>query len=224
MSHPWEEREDRGYARAFVETTWAVLRSPRAFFAETSGSHGLPGPLLFGVVAGGLGEILQFLVAVPLAALLARLVDLPSPEAPSLAIGGVDLLTLPSWALSFLGCQGVVLLAPLVFVLYGVLVFALGGLTHLMLRLIGGLQSSSEGFAGTFAVGCYAMAAFPLQMTPAFGDAIFFVLVVTLQTIGLSVVHRTTRAKALVATLAALALFVVLVVLSLLPTSGGASG
>ncbi|MDX1382119.1 MAG: hypothetical protein R3190_00680 [Thermoanaerobaculia bacterium] len=51
MSHPWQERDDRGYPRAFVETVWAVLRSPRSFFAETSGSRGLSGPLLFGVAA-----------------------------------------------------------------------------------------------------------------------------------------------------------------------------
>ncbi len=224
MSHPWQEREDRGYPRAFVETVWAALRSPRAFFAATSGRHGIGGPLLFGVTAGALGEILQFLLIVPLAALLTPLFDLLALEAPPLEIGFLDLSTLPNWALPLLGCQGVFLLVPVVVVMYVVLLFVLGGFTHLALRLLGGLRDSSEGFAGTFAVTCYTMAAFPAQMIPVLGDLVFMVLLVILQSIGLRVVHDTTRAKALVAALAPASLLIAIVALALLQLTGPASG
>lgn len=224
VSQPWQEREDRGYLRAFVETVRAVLRSPRAFFAETSGRYGLAGPLLFGVVAGVLGEVLQFVVVVPLSAALARLLHLPTIEAPALTIGGLDLFALPSWALSFLGCQGVLLAVPLLFVLYAAFFFAFGGLTHLALRLTGGLRSSSEGFAGTFAVICFATAVFPAQMIPALGDAVFTVLLVVVQSIGLSVVHKSTRARALVAILMAACLLVAIAALALRLAAGPASG
>ena len=89
--HPWQEREDRGYPRAFVETVWAVLRSPRAFFEATSGSQGLRGPLLFGVTAGVLAQILELLIYLPLAALLSRRLDLPISELPALVFGWLDL-------------------------------------------------------------------------------------------------------------------------------------
>lgn len=225
MSHPWQEREDRGYPRAFVETVWAALRSPRAFFAATSGRHGIGGPLLFGVTAGALGEILQFLLIVPLAALLTPLFDLLALEVPPLEIGFLDLSTLPNWALPLLGCQGVFLLVPVVVVMYVVLLFVFGGFTHLALRLLGGLRDSSEGFAGTFAVTCYTMAAFPAQMIPVLGDLVFMVLLVILQSIGLRVVHDTTRAKALVAALAPTSLLIVAIAASaLLQIAGTATG
>ena len=203
------------------------MRSPRAFFAATSGRHGIRGPLLFGVVAGALGETLQFLelVVVPLAALQTGLFDLPALEAPPLEIGFLDLSTLPNWALPLLGCQGVFLLVPVVVVMYVVLLFVLGGFTHLALRLLGGLRDSSEGFAGTFAVTCYTMAAFPAQMIPFLGDLVFMVLVVILLSIGLSVVHATTRAKALVAALAPASLLIVAIAASaLLQIAGTATG
>ena len=224
MNHPWQEREDRGYPRAFVETVWAALRSTRAFFAATSGSHGLRGPLLFGVTAGVLAQVLELLLTVPLAALLTRLFDLPSLEAPALEIGWLDLSTLPNWALPFLGCQGVFLLVPLIVVMYVVLLFVVGGFTHLALKLLGGLRDSTEGFAGTFAVTCYTTAAFPAQMIPVLGDLIFIVLLVILQVIGLRIVHDTTRAKALVATLAPASLLIAIVASALLQLAGPASG
>ena len=225
VSHPWQEREDRGYPRAFVGTVWAALRSPRAFFAATSGRHGMRGPLLFGVAAGVLGKTLQVLVVVSLAALLARLFDLPALEASPLEIGSLDLSTSLSWALPLLGCQGVFLLVPVLLVIYVVLLFVVGGFTHLALWLLGGLRGSSEGFAGTFAVTCYATAAFPAQMIPVFGDLVFTVLVVILLSIGLRVVHDTTRAKALVAALAPASLLIVAIAcLALLPIAGTATG
>ncbi len=214
--HPWQEREDRGYPRAFVETVWAALHSTRAFFAATSGSHGLRGPLLFGVIAGTLAQVLELLLFVPLVALLARRFDLPLSEAPALGIGWLDLTALPSWALPFLWGQAVLLSAPLFAVMYVVLFFVLGGLTHLALRILGGLRDSTEGFAGTFAVACYTMAAWPAQMIPGLGDSLFMVLVVILQVIGLQIVHGTSRGKALLATLAPAVLLIAATVVALL--------
>ena len=183
------------------------------------------GPLLFGVTAGVLGKTLQFLLLVPLAALLTPLFDLLALEAPPLEIGFLDLSTLPNWALPLLGCQGVFLLVPVLVVMYVVLLFVIGGFTHLALRLLGGLRDSSEGFAGTFAVTCYTTAAFPAQMIPVLGDLVFMVLVVILLSIGLSVVHDTTRAKALVAALAPASLLIVAIAASaLLQIAGTATG
>ncbi len=183
------------------------------------------GPLLFGATAGVLGKTLGVLVVVPLCALLARLFDLPALEALPLEIGFLDLSTLPNWALPLLGCQGVFLLVPVLVVMYVVLLFVMGGCTHLALRLLGGLRHSSEGFAGTFAVTCYAMAAFPALMIPVLSDLVFMVLLVMLQSIGLGVVHDTTRAKALVAALAPASLLIVAIAASaLLQIAGTATG
>ena len=172
------------------------------------------GPLLFGVTAGVLGKTLQFLAIVSLVALLTRLFDLPALEASPLAIGSLDLSTMLGWTLPLLGCQGVFLLVPVLVVVYAVLLFVVGGFTHLALRLLGGLRASNEGFAGTFTVTCYTMAASPAQMIPFVGDLAFTVLVVILLSIGLSVVHDTTRAKALGAALAPAGLLIVAITAS----------
>lgn len=223
VGHPWQEREDRGYPRAFVETVWAALRSTRAFFAATSGSHGVRGPLLFGVVAGLLGQILELLLTFPLVSVLTRVLDLPLPNVPTPDFGWLDLSTLPSWALPFLGCQVALLSIPLIAAMYVILFFAIGGLTHLALGLLGSLRDSTEGFAGTFAVVCYASAAFPAQMIPVLGDLIFIVLLMILQVIGLQMVHGTTRGKALVATLVPAGLLIVLAASALVQIAHPAS-
>ena len=83
--------------------------------------------------------------------------------------GWLDLSVLPSWALPFLGCQVILLAIPLIVGMYLILIFVVSCLTHLTLRLLGGLRESTEGFAGTFAVVCYANAAFAAQMIPLVG-------------------------------------------------------
>ncbi len=221
--NPWQERGDRGYPRAFVETVWTALHSPRAFFAATSGSQGLRGPLLFGVTAGILAQILELLLVVPLVILLSRLFELPLPATPGLEIGWLDLSALPNWILPFLGCQAILLLVPLIVVMYVVLFFVTSGLTHLALRLLGGLHDSTEGFSGTFAVACYTTAAFPAQMIPVLGDLSFIIQVVILQVTGLQIVHGTSRGKALLATLGPAGLLLAAFVAALLQAAGAGS-
>ena len=107
--------------------------------------------------------------------------------------------------------------------MYVVLFFVLSGLTHLALRLFGGLRDSSEGYAGTFAVACYTQAAFPAQLIPVLGDLASIVLVVILQVIGLQTVHGTSRGKALLATMMPAVLLITALVAALLQAVGPTS-
>ena len=56
-SIPWEERERRGFVGAFFETTKEVLTAPGSFFRRMPVAGGIPGPLLYGTLAGYVGLV-----------------------------------------------------------------------------------------------------------------------------------------------------------------------
>jgi len=205
-TNPWQERDDIGLPRAFVQTVWAVLRKPKSFFETTRPALGLGGPLLFGVSAGLLGQMVETFFYVLASPIVSRWlpVHLP-PMAPS-GLGALGLAPLPGWALSFLGCQIAILAIPLLLVIIVGFLFVVAGLVHLGLKLLGALRASEAGFRGTFACTCYALGASVAQAVPVLGDLIFVVAAITIQVVGLQVVHGTTVRKALAGALGPLLL------------------
>ena len=73
------------------------------------------------------------------------------------------------------------------------------GILHLCLALVGGLKRSTAGFLGTFLVVCYGSVALCAYPIPWVGRLIYVVWGIALQAIGFSVIHQTSRKRALLA-------------------------
>ena len=198
-TNPWQERDDIGFLRAFVRTVTVLIRDTRRVFEGTKPELGFGGPLLFGVLAGSLGQILESSVYFALRPLVSLLLSMDLPLVSPSALGGLGLTALPEWAISFLGCQVAILAIPLVVVVVGLFLLALASTVHMLLWLVGGLRSSEAGFKGTFATTCYATCASLAQVVPLLGDLIFVVVATAIQVVGLQVIHRTTFKRALTA-------------------------
>jgi hypothetical protein len=196
----WEEREDLGWPMAFVRSVRQLARSPRSFFGTVHPERGLAAPLSFAIVASTLGFVLETLMLLALAPLVLRF--FPGAE-EALRVGVIDPLgSLPEWALSFLGCQALLLGLPLTIGFYIVFCFVGSGITHLGVLLTGG---PSAGFLASFAATCYAFVAALLQVIPGVGDPAFIIGLVVLQVIGLEVLHGVKRWQAVTAAMMPLA-------------------
>ena len=58
---PWERRDRIGFFSALIETTQQVLTQPSAFFRAMSPSGGVASPLLYAVVVGYFGAVVEAL-------------------------------------------------------------------------------------------------------------------------------------------------------------------
>jgi len=196
--NPWEEREDRGFVRAFGETVWAVVRRPRRLFAATRPECGVKAPLLFGVLVAMAGFVVEAVVLVLVQLLTPDLLPGDLARGSVVVIGGRELSTLPAWLASALGCQAAFLLSPVLAVAYTVLVLAWAGVVHLGVLVLQRGRGRRAGFAGTMAAVGYGASLSLVQVVPFFGDLVFVVGTVVLSAIGLQEIHGTGRASSFV--------------------------
>lgn len=194
---PWERRDELGGTIALLGTIKLFVAAPREAFARTRPTASLSSPLLFGVVVGTLGVLLNILGALVFGSLV--VFDLP-PQLEGIlgiSIGGQSLewipLLLGLLAGSVLGTVVAIIAFPPIFVL-GLVIWS--GVLHGAVRIVGGLRSSEAGFRGTFTVAAYSSLAFVLHLVPVVGDLLATVWVILLHTIGLAVVHRTSYRRA----------------------------
>jgi hypothetical protein len=185
---PWERRGEIGFLPALFETTKQVLLSPALFFRGMPVGPGLADPLLYAVILGYAGVIVQALYQaffhVALGSLLPRGFGGRSELARALPFleGGVGLIVQ-------------VVVGPILVIL-GLFVGA--GIYHLVLLLLGGAR---RGFEGTFRVSAYGQAVSVLMAFPFCGGVVALVWWVVVATIGLSEVHGIGRGRALAALL-----------------------
>jgi len=177
---PFEDREAYGgFFPALFQTWLAACFRPTEFFESVGNSQDLSPALLFGVMVGWIGLILDSLSTLAFRAhliLLTRQGKIASQFATD--IGGLLCVSLIGW----------------LFVLLGIIV---GGLvTHLFLMILGG---ANEGLRMTLRVVSYANAPSIFSGVPFIGWCIATIWEAVLCIIGLAVVHRTDNWRAALA-------------------------
>ena len=197
----WEHREELGFWGALVRTAKLLALAPTDAFGRMRPEPGLGGPLLFGAVVALAALLLNILGAAIFGSM--ALIDLP-PELNDflrITVDGHSLEWIPLLLVLATGSLFGMLVATLVFPPIFILgLFLWSAALHLSVLLTAGRKSTSS-FRGTFAVAAYSSVAFLVHGIPAIGDLVATIWVVVLQTLGLAIVHRTSRLKALAALL-----------------------
>ena len=175
---PWDQRQEKGFFNAFIETLQMVLTKPGIAFTAMKREGGLAEPLLYALIGGSFGAIIYFIYNF----VFRSLALFPNRHNPL-----ADLLGSLGWIV-------LVILAP-VFVIIGT--FIGSAILHLCLMLVGGAKQS---FEATFRVICFAGGSVnPLLVIPFCGGLIVGVWKVVLFCIGLSRAHETDTGRAVLA-------------------------
>jgi len=175
---PWDQRQEKGFFNAFIETLQMVLTKPGIAFTAMKREGGLAEPLLYALIGGSFGAIIYFIYNF----VFRSLALFPNRHNPL-----ADLLGSLGWIV-------LVILAP-VFVIIGT--FIGSAILHLCLMLVGGAKQS---FEATFRVICFAGGSVnPLLVIPFCGGLIVGVWKVVLYCIGLSRAHETDTGRAVLA-------------------------
>lgn len=177
---PWENRQQIGLVKAWLDTVSLLIARPNDAFGMMRPEGGMMDPLLFGLIGGCAGSIVSILFQA-----LLRLVP---------GFGGRDdffsLFGISQWAFFIIYA----VLSPLLVV---VGLFVASALLHVCLLLVGG---ANRPFETTFRVACFTAGAANLfSMIPFCGGFVAAIYTIVLECIGLSRAHQTTTGKALMA-------------------------
>jgi hypothetical protein len=194
---PWDRRAEIGLGAALIETTKEVLLRPTAFFRSMPVSGGLGGPLLYSVIVAYAG----FVAAVVYDYVFRRVAGGSIGWTSNPELEKFLAMTAPNAA----SVMVQIVLGPALLAAY---LFIFAGITHVMLTMLGG---ANRNFEATFRVTAFARATYLLQIVlaiiPLCGPLAVFVIEIVVTTIGLSEVHRISRAKAAAAILIPLLVF-----------------
>lgn len=182
---PWEERQQRGFFDALVETVRLLITAPKDAFGRLRQDGDLTSPILFSVIVGMVSQLFglfwQMLLGFGMPSFLG------GPEDIAIA-GGIGLFY------AFL----ILILIPVLVLIF---LFIAAGIYHLVLHLLGGLDRSPMGFEGSLKVTAYAQTAGLASVVPFLGWLIAMVGTIILLVIGLTQVHRAEQSKAIIAVL-----------------------
>jgi len=180
---PWEQRSEKGFVNALLETVRDVLLEPARTFAAMPPAGGLGAPLFFFVLTGTLGGLAGIAYQSVLHAINP---GTGTPEQQALA-------TMMS---STMVIGGAIMFLPL---MLAAAAFISASLLHLALILVGGAKKP---FEATFRVFCYAGGATAvLQFLPVCGAIVASIWNLVLVVIGLSQVQGISRGRACIAVL-----------------------
>jgi hypothetical protein len=173
---PWDHRDQIGFVRAFIETLQMVLVRPTEAFTAMRREGGLGGPLLYAVIGGTFGAVVQYIYNFGL----------------RLAGGSFD-----NYSNRFLGSTSLLVLlicSPLIVV---IVLFVISALIHVCLLIVGGARYT---FETTFRVICFAAgSANPLQIVPFCGGLVAAIWGIVLYCIGLARAHEIEPGRAVLA-------------------------
>jgi hypothetical protein len=177
---PWDRRQELGLFPAFVETLKLVLLSPTTAFSAMKTEGGLSEPLIYAVIGGSVGFIVNFLFSLLMSSF--GFMGNRNGLAGILNVG--------------IGAVALVIFIPILITLG----FFIGSaILHLCLILVGGARRP---FETTFRVACFgAGSAYPLMILPICGGLISGIWCIVVQCIGLTRTHQTTTGRALLAIL-----------------------
>jgi len=189
---PWDRRAEIGLGTALIETTKEVLTGPGGFFGRMPVTGGIGSPLLYGVILGYLGILIQ--------AVYSSILQLVGGFGAGAFSGGPfgDQPELARFMEIFEGWGGII--GQVVFGPFSIVIglFVAAGIIHLMLLLLDG---AGQGFEATFRVLCFSHAANVLAVVPLCGGFLAGVYGIVLWIIGLAAAHRIPAWKAAVAVL-----------------------
>jgi len=175
---PWDERQERGFFNAFIETLQMVLARPTIAFTAMKREGGLTEPLLYVLVGGSFGLIVYFIYSFAFQSLGIFAQRNPLTHLVGMGIGSVVLL----------------ILTPVLIVIS---VFINAAILHVCLMIVGGAKQS---FETTFRVVCFsAGSVYPLMIVPLCGGIIAGVWGIVLRCIGLARAHETDTGRAVLA-------------------------
>ncbi len=178
---PWEHRQERGFANAFIETLAMVLTKPDLAFRTMKTEGGLAEPLIYALIGGCVGGIVSLLLSLGL-------------QSMGLFTGQRDAFT--AMAGMGIGMIALIVLVP-VFIVIGLFIAA--AIVHLCLMIVGGANKS---FETTFRVLAFSHGSTgPLQIIPVCGGLIAGVWALVVNCIGLARAHETTTGRAVLAVL-----------------------
>ena len=188
---PWDDRQQKGFFAAFIETLQMVLTRPAEAFTVMKREGGFGEPLIYAVVGGSAGAIVSFLFSL-LFHSFGMFTDQRNPLGAMAGMG--------------IGSIGFIILAPLAIV---ICLFIVAGIVHLFLMLVGG---ANQPFETTFRVLAFTQGSTGvLQVIPVCGGLIAGVWGLVVNCIGLARAHETDTGRAV------LAIFLALVVCCGLP-------
>ena len=177
---PWDRRQELGLFPAFVETLKLVLLNPTTAFSAMKTEGGLSEPLIYAVIGGSVGFIVNFLFSL----LMSSFGFMGNRD----ALAGILNVGI--------GAVALVIFIPVLITLG----FFIGSaILHLCLTLVGGARRP---FETTFRVVCFgAGSAYPLMILPICGGLIAGIWCIVVQCIGLARAHQITTGRALLAVL-----------------------
>jgi hypothetical protein len=193
---PWETRTSALDPGALWRTTREILFHPKTAFSSVSYDAGSRSALIYALIYGSVGQILAIYWGT-LSGILDGTIETGTVETTLLFVGTA-------------------LFTPVCFV---ILLYLGAGLVHLFLKVLRGAHGP---FAVTFQVAAYVSGAtslvnlLPLSLLPVVGGTIISVWALVLNCIGLASAHQTSRARALLALLLPLVLFVGVAILFIL--------
>src|SRR5438477_9975902 len=178
---PCDDRQEKGFFTAFIETLQMVLIRPAEAFTVMKREGGFGEPLIYGVVGGSVGAIVAFLFS-----LLFHSVGMFAGQRNPLgAMAGMGI-----------GSIGFIVLVPIAIV---IVLFIGAGIVHLCLMIVGG---ANQPFETTFRVLAFTQGSTGvLQLIPVCGGVIAAVWAIVVNCIGLARAHETDTGRAVLAVL-----------------------
>lgn len=178
---PWEQRAQRGFFNALVETVRLVLLEPSKTFASMPPLGGFGAPLFFFVFCATVGGVASLGYQMALSAVNPAA---GTPEQQALAHALASTAVLGS----------TIMILPFFF---AAMVFVSAALTHLALMIVGGAKKS---FEATFRVTCYAGGSTSvLNLLPVCGALAAWIWNIVVMVLALSEVHGISKGRAVVA-------------------------
>ena len=176
---PWDDRQQKGFFTAFIETLQMVLTRPAEAFTVMKREGGFGEPLIYAVVGGSVGAIVSFLFSL----LFHSFGMFADQRNPLNAMAGMGI-----------GSIGFIILAPLAIVIG---LFIVAGIVHLCLMIVGG---ANQPFETTFRVLAFTQGSTGvLQLIPVCGGVIAAVWGIVVNCIGLARAHETDTGRAVLA-------------------------
>jgi len=176
---PWDEREQKGWFNAFIETLQMVLTRPDFAFRSMKVEGGLAGPIIYALIGGCIGGVASFLFSLGF-----QSIGLTMGQRNTFAVlTGMGV-----------GSIAIIILLP-VAILLGL--FIGGAIIHLCLMIVGGANKT---FETTVRVLAFTQGSTgPLQMVPLCGGIIAGIWALVVNCIGLARAHETDTGRAVLA-------------------------
>ena len=178
---PWDQRQEKGFFGAFIETLQMVLTRPSDAFTVMKREGGFGEPLIYALIGGCVGGVVSFLFSLGLQS-IGILADRHNALATMAGMG--------------IGSLAFIILLPLLIVIG---LFIGTAIVHICLMIVGGAKQS---FETTFRVLAFSQGSTgPLQMIPLCGGLIAGIWALVINCIGLARAHETETGRAVLAVL-----------------------